>query len=90
MSVIVPAWNEGENLRRLVPALVRLKELHEVIVVEAAPDRVLWGTDFPHPNATHEADEADLVDLVPQFAPDALAQKRLLVDNPARLYGFRS
>ena len=28
--------------------------------------RVLWGTDFPHPNATHEADEADLVDLVPQ------------------------
>ena len=57
-------------------------------LVEASPDRVLWGTDFPHPNATHEADEADLVDLVPQFAPDALAQKRLLVDNPARLYGF--
>ncbi|MBI2717025.1 MAG: amidohydrolase family protein [Rhizobiales bacterium] len=57
-------------------------------LVEAAPDRVLWGTDFPHPNATHEADEADLVDLVPQFAPEALAQKRLLVDNPARLYGF--
>ena len=57
-------------------------------LVEAAPERVLWGTDFPHPNATHEADEADLVDLVPQYAPDALAQKRLLVDNPARLYGF--
>lgn len=57
-------------------------------LVEAAPTRVLWGTDFPHPNATHEADEADLVDLVPQFAPDPLAQKRLLVDNPARLYGF--
>jgi len=57
-------------------------------LVEAAPDRVLWGTDFPHPNATHEADEADLVDLVPQFAPEALAQSRLLVDNPARLYGF--
>jgi predicted TIM-barrel fold metal-dependent hydrolase len=57
-------------------------------LVEAAPTRVLWGTDFPHPNATHEADEADLVDLVPQFAPDALAQKRLLVDNPARLYNF--
>ena len=57
-------------------------------LVEAAPDRVLWGTDFPHPNATHEADEADLVDLVPQFAPDPLAQRRLLVDNPARLYGF--
>jgi 2-pyrone-4,6-dicarboxylate lactonase len=57
-------------------------------LVEAAPERVLWGTDFPHPNATHEADEADLVDLVPRFAPTALAQRRLLVDNPARLYGF--
>jgi 2-pyrone-4,6-dicarboxylate lactonase len=57
-------------------------------LVQAAPQRVLWGTDFPHPNATHEADEADLVDLVPQYAPDALAQQRLLVDNPAKLYGF--
>ena len=59
-------------------------------IVEAAPERVLWGTDFPHPNATHEADEADLVDLVPQFAASALAQQRLLVDNPARLYGFNA
>jgi len=57
-------------------------------LVEAAPARVLWGTDFPHPNATHDADEADLVDLVPQFAEEALAQKSLLVDNPAKLYGF--
>ena len=57
-------------------------------IITAAPERVLWGTDFPHPNATHKADEADLVDLVPLYAPDALAQRRLLVDNPARLYGF--
>jgi 2-pyrone-4,6-dicarboxylate lactonase len=57
-------------------------------LVEAAPDRVLWGTDFPHPNSTHDADEADLVDLVPQFAPEPQRQKALLVDNPARLYGF--
>ncbi len=57
-------------------------------LVQAAPERVLWGTDFPHPNASHEADEADLVDLVPQYAQDALAQKRVLVDNPARLYDF--
>jgi predicted TIM-barrel fold metal-dependent hydrolase len=57
-------------------------------IVDAAPERVLWGTDFPHPNPTHEADEADLVDLVPQYATSALAQQRLLVDNPARLYGF--
>jgi predicted TIM-barrel fold metal-dependent hydrolase len=57
-------------------------------LVAASPTRVLWGTDFPHPNATHEADEADLVDLVPQFTADAVAQRQLLVDNPARLYDF--
>jgi 2-pyrone-4,6-dicarboxylate lactonase len=57
-------------------------------IVEAIPDRVLWGTDFPHPNLKHEADEADLVDLIPQFAVTAEAQRKLLADNPARLYGF--
>lgn len=57
-------------------------------IVETRPDRVLWGTDFPHPNPTHEADEADLVDLVPQIAPDPAIQRKLLVDNPATLYGF--
>jgi len=57
-------------------------------LIEAAPDRVLWGSDFPHPNATHEADEAELVDLIPKFAPEPVMQRKLLVDNPARLYGF--
>jgi predicted TIM-barrel fold metal-dependent hydrolase len=57
-------------------------------IVEASPDRVLWGTDFPHPNSTHEADEAELVDLLPKIAPDPALQKKLLVDNPAKLYGF--
>jgi predicted TIM-barrel fold metal-dependent hydrolase len=57
-------------------------------LVAASPDRCLWGTDFPHPNPTHEADEADLVDLIPLFAADPAQQKKLLVDNPARLYEF--
>ena len=57
-------------------------------IVAALPDRVLWGTDFPHPNASHEADEADLVDLVPKIAPTVDLQRKLCVDNPARLYGF--
>jgi len=50
-------------------------------LVEAAPDRVLWGTDFPHPNASHDADEAELVELVPKFAPDATDRQRFLVDS---------
>lgn len=57
-------------------------------IAEAIPDRSLWGTDFPHPNRTHELDEADLVDLVPAIAPSEAAQRKLLVDNPARLYEF--
>jgi predicted TIM-barrel fold metal-dependent hydrolase len=57
-------------------------------LVEASPTRVLWGTDFPHPNLKDWVDEADLVDLIPQFAVSAAEQHRLLVDNPSRLYGF--
>jgi 2-pyrone-4,6-dicarboxylate lactonase len=52
------------------------------------PDRVLWGTDWPHPNVKTMPDDGDLVDLVPLFAPTAELQRRLLVDNPTRLFGF--
>jgi len=55
----------------------------------AAPDRVLWGTDWPHPNiARHMPNDGDLVDLVPLIAPDPAQRHKLLVENPARLYGF--
>jgi predicted TIM-barrel fold metal-dependent hydrolase len=57
-------------------------------IMAAIPDRVLWGTDFPHPNLKIAVDEADLVDLVPAIATTGDAQRRLLVENPARLYGF--
>ena len=57
-------------------------------LVEASPERTLWGTDFPHPNLKQPVDEAVLLDLVPQFALTAEEQQRLLVDNPARLYEF--
>ncbi|CAN1548150.1 COG3618 Predicted metal-dependent hydrolase of the TIM-barrel fold [Rhabdaerophilaceae bacterium] len=56
-------------------------------LMKAAPDKVLWGTDFPHPNLKHPVDEADLVDMLPHYG-DASALAALLVDNPARLYGF--
>jgi 2-pyrone-4,6-dicarboxylate lactonase len=56
-------------------------------IVETYPDRVLWGTDWPHPNMkTHMPDDGDLVDLLPRIAPTAELQRRLLVDNPMRLY----
>ena len=57
--------------------------------IEVAPDRILWGTDYPHPNIKkHMPNDADLLDLVPLIARDPAIQQRILVDNPARLYGF--
>ncbi|MEE1801048.1 amidohydrolase family protein [Streptomyces sp. JV176] len=56
-------------------------------VVEEFPDDVLWGTDWPHPNLTgHMPDDGLLVDYVPQVAVTAEQQRKLLVDNPMRLY----
>jgi len=56
-------------------------------VVEEFPDRVLWGTDWPHPNLKdHMPDDATLVDYVPRIATTPDLQRRLLVDNPTRLY----
>ena len=50
-------------------------------LVETAPRRVLWGTDWPHPNISrHMPNDGDLVDLIPLFAPDVAVQKRVLVD----------
>jgi len=56
-------------------------------VVELFPERVLWGTDWPHPNLKdHMPDDGLLVDFIPWIAPTADLQQRLLVDNPMRLY----
>ena len=56
-------------------------------LVERFPDRVLWGADWPHPNLKgHMADDGVLVDQIPKFATTADLQRRLLVDNPMRLY----
>ena len=56
-------------------------------VVETFPDRVLWGTDWPHPNMkSHMPDDGNLVDFIPQIATTKALQQKLLVDNPMRLY----
>ena len=57
-------------------------------LVAAAPDRVLWGTDWPHPNVRHMPDDGDLVDLLVDLVPDEATRHRVLVTNPERLYDF--
>ena len=57
------------------------------LVVEAFPERVLWGTDWPHPNLKdHMPDDGLLVDFIPQIAVTPELQRKLLVDNPNHLY----
>ena len=58
-------------------------------LIAAAPERVLWGTDWPHPNISrHMPNDGALVDLIPLMMPDKALQQRILVDNPHRLYQF--
>jgi 2-pyrone-4,6-dicarboxylate lactonase len=81
LSVTGPSALDGERAayRDVVPFARR--------VVEEFPDRVLWGTDWPHPNLTdHMPDDGLLVDGIPHIAPTAELQQALLVDNPMRLY----
>jgi len=81
LSVTGPKALDGERAayRDVVPFARHL--------VEAFPDRVLWGTDWPHPNLKdHMPDDGLLVDFIPHIAPTAALQWKLLVDNPMRLY----
>ena len=56
-------------------------------IVESFPDRVLWGTDWPHPNLKdHMPDDGLLVDVIPHIAATPELQQKLLVTNPMRLY----
>ena len=57
--------------------------------VKAAPERLVWGSDWPHPSeAQHKPDDAVLFDLLAVWAPDEATRNRILVDNPQALYGF--
>ena len=69
------------------------KPFHDAVpfakaLIDNAPDRVLWGTDWPHPNVKIMPNDGEIVDLIPLYAPDAAVQHKLLVDNPTRLFGF--
>jgi len=56
--------------------------------IAAAPERMVWGSDWPHPTEQQKPDDAALFDLLGDWAPDEATRRRILVDNPAKLYGF--
>ena len=58
-------------------------------LVETAPDKMVFGTDWPHPSiSVPMPQDASLLDLLPAWAPDEATRRRILLDNPARLYDF--
>ena len=59
------------------------------MLLRHAPERCVWGTDWPHTNITdHMPDDGELLDLLGDWALDPALRQRVLVDNPARLYRF--
>jgi len=57
-------------------------------LVEAAPGRCVWGTDWPHPNVKYMPNDGDLADMLGDWVPDEALRNRILADNAARLYDF--
>ncbi len=57
-------------------------------LVSAAPDRMLWASNWPHPGQKNPPDETDLLDLLLSWVDDESVRNRILADNPAELYGF--
>lgn len=58
-------------------------------LIDAAPERVVWGTDWPHTNVKPAIpNDGDLMDLLAEFAPDERVRRKILVENPCALYGF--
>jgi predicted TIM-barrel fold metal-dependent hydrolase len=92
ISAAYRASNEGPDYPDVAPFAKAL--------IEANPDRILWGTDWPHPDAPapgakpsdpmpeYKIDDGRLFNQFPIWAPDPAIRKTILVDNPAKLYGF--
>lgn len=73
----------GEPWDDVVPLAQRL--------IEAAPDRCVWGSDWPHPVSVKQPpNEGELLELLYRFAPDPAVRRKILVDNPARFFGFET
>ena len=76
-----------DNTRDGPPAYADITRVAQAYV-KAAPERMVWGSNWPHPNETAKPDDAALFDLMSKWAPDPATRNRILVHNPETLYGF--
>jgi len=72
----------------IIPDYPDARPFHEALV-NANPEQVMWGTDWPHPRLEKDMpDDGHLLDLFNAWTPDTALRRKILVENPARLYGF--
>jgi predicted TIM-barrel fold metal-dependent hydrolase len=57
-------------------------------LIEAAPDRLIWGSDYPHLSFADKVGSVELFNLLHRWAPDEATKRKILVENPARLFGL--
>ncbi len=69
------------------PTFADVKPIAQALI-ETVPDQLIWGSDFPHLSFHDKVGSIQLYNLLAAWAPDAAIRKRILVDNPARLFGF--
>jgi 2-pyrone-4,6-dicarboxylate lactonase len=84
-------WVKMSGAHRLstrAPDYPDAKPFHEALI-RANPDQLIWGTDWPHPRIEGDMPNAGhLLDLFNEWTPDAAVREKILIDNPAKLYGF--
>jgi predicted TIM-barrel fold metal-dependent hydrolase len=84
-------WVKLSGAYRVTSDQTRFSDTHAMArtLLAAAPERMLWGSDWPHVSLyEHMPNTGDLLDLLAEWIPDETQRRRVLVDNPARLYGF--
>ena len=78
----------GQRMSSEGPPFADLAPFAKALVARA-PERCVWGTDWPHPDTTsYMPDDGEMIDLLPAWVPDAQQRHRILVENPTKLYGF--
>jgi predicted TIM-barrel fold metal-dependent hydrolase len=70
------------------PGFADVKPIAQALM-QTAPDQLIWGSDFPHLSFHDRVGTIQLYNMLGEWAPDAATRKRILVDNPARLFGFK-
>jgi 2-pyrone-4,6-dicarboxylate lactonase len=78
----------GTYRMSVAPAFADVEPMARALI-EAVPDRIIWGSDYPHLSFADKVGSVELFNLLAQWAPDAAMRKKILVDNPQTLFAFR-